>query len=519
MSHSPLDDYLVLSVFTQESFFQSLSNLYCSPKVVSQQRPAQYVFSYLTELKAQTLVVEQTYVDGDYLDDYSSYYARCFQSYNRFCRRLHFFSAVYEHFQFVEILTGEPVEIVLQDFSKHYLGFVVARPLPTSVVGRTILKTYSSDQGRRFYPCVKTYRPNVFGMTLEIQGLAFQQQDSVLAACATVALWSCYHKTAELFGTPCPRPAAITSVANQVVGSARPFPSGGLRIEQICNSIRKLDLEPEVFHVTQHVRLVSLLYSYMKMGIPVLLVVDVQGVGLHALTLVGYSLTQKSMPPDQGSLHLLGTKIDKFYAHDDQNGPYSRLFVKPPLDQANYPAPVSFEGSWQSLADNSLLPLIPKAVIVPVYNKIRLKFSDVLQPLERLNFILGLSEEKWDSGEWDVHLVTTKELKEEIRAQQQHPRLKSILLAPHPRFIWRAILTLQEIMVLELLADATDVKLNCPFYQCTVFDSTLKSFLQMVLDEKSVRPSVLARLTAQLTEPFFQFLKNAVSEQDPSPEP
>lgn len=516
MSPSPLDDYLVLSAFTQESFFKALSNPHCSPSVVSQQRPAQYVFGYLTEINAQTLVVEQKYIDGDYLDDYSSYYARCFQSYDRFCRRLHFFSAVYEPSSFIEILVGKPLDIVLQDFSKQYLGFVVARPLPTSVVGRTVLKTYSSDHGRRFYPCVKTYRPNVFGMTVEIQGLAFQQQDSVLAACATVALWSCYHKTAELFGTACPRPAAITSVANQVVASARPFPSGGLRIEQICNSIRKLDLEPEVFHITPHVPLVSLLYSYMKMGIPVLLVVNIHGVGLHALTLVGYSLTQNSVLPNKGSLHLLGTKIDKFYVHDDQIGPYSRLFVKPPLEQKDYRAPVSFEGSWKSPSDGTFLPLTPTAVIVPVYNKIRLKFSDVLKPLERLNLILEYLEGAWGSGEWDIHLVTTKEFKEEIKVLQRHDRLQSILLAPHPRFIWRSILTVQDKMVLELLADATDVQLNCPFYQCIVFDPSLKGLLQTMFNQELA--ILTAGLTDILTEPFFNFLKAKVSEQDPCEE-
>jgi hypothetical protein len=67
-------------------------------------------------------------------------------------------------------------------------------------------------------------------------------------------------------------------------------------------------------------------------------------------------------------------------------------------------------------------------------------------------------------------------------------------------------------MVLELLADATDVKLNCPFYQCTVFDPPLKHSLEMMFNHARAHPSVLAQLTSQLTEPFFHFLRIKVFE-------
>lgn len=40
---------------------------------------------YFATLKAATIVVENEYVDHDYLEDFAAYYVRCFPPYERFC--------------------------------------------------------------------------------------------------------------------------------------------------------------------------------------------------------------------------------------------------------------------------------------------------------------------------------------------------------------------------------------------------------------------------------------------------
>ena len=40
-----------------------------------------YLFNYLKDLKAQTILLESDYVDRDYLEDYSRYYVKCFNRY------------------------------------------------------------------------------------------------------------------------------------------------------------------------------------------------------------------------------------------------------------------------------------------------------------------------------------------------------------------------------------------------------------------------------------------------------
>jgi hypothetical protein len=243
--------------FSEDQLFQHLGNELFGPADVAEHGRAKYLGRYLSDVGARTIVVEYEYTDGDYLDDFAAYYVKCFQPYHRRCKRLHFFAHAVTRDRFLGFVRGDTSPNEMQTFRDSYLGFVVARPLPDAIIGRTELRTYESDSGRRNYPCTCEYNANLFGIELSVRSLAFQEQDSVLAACATVALWCAFHKTAVLFGTPVPTPAAITRVANQVVHPARPVPSHGLNIQQICNSIRHVGLEPEVVQVGQNLPLIS----------------------------------------------------------------------------------------------------------------------------------------------------------------------------------------------------------------------------------------------------------------------
>jgi hypothetical protein len=216
-----MDPFLVLP-FTPDNLFASLGNHLVSPAEIAAHSRAQYLSRYLDFLKARTIVVENDYTDGDYLDDFASYYVKCFRPYNRRCKRLHFFDRVFDRPEFLQLVRGELLSWYALEFKGAYLGFVIARPLPEAIIGRTLLKTYPPDNGRRNYTCTRDYKANLFGVELSVTSLPFQEQDSVLAACATVSLWSAFHKTAELFGTATPTPAEITRVANRVIHPGRP---------------------------------------------------------------------------------------------------------------------------------------------------------------------------------------------------------------------------------------------------------------------------------------------------------
>jgi hypothetical protein len=254
--------------FSPANLYKALANKRLLEDEVAAQSRARYLYGYLRDIGAKTIVVEYDYTDGDYLDDFAAYYVKCFATYERRCKRLHFFSIELNRSRLNRLIKVAAFTKREKLIRKAYLGFVIARPLPDAIVGRSVLATYPDDGGRRNYSCTKEYHANLFGNELPVQSLAFQEQDTVLAACATVSLWCCFHKTAELFGTPSPSPAAITRAATHFIHHARPIPSHGLAVLQICNAIEHVGLEPEVIHVKKNVPLISLIYGYLKMGLP-----------------------------------------------------------------------------------------------------------------------------------------------------------------------------------------------------------------------------------------------------------
>jgi hypothetical protein len=484
----------------------ALANDRCSPAVVSGHRLPNYLYGYLEAIGAKTLIVEPNYTDGDYLDDFASYYVRCFQRYERRCKRIHAFSSKLSNDDLLQAIESPDSSPAVKLLTGPYLGFIVARPLPDAIVGKTVLKTYPDDGGRRKYRCLRSYDANLYGIDLKVDSLAFQEQDTVLAACATVALWCCFHKTTELFGTAIPRPATITQSANQVVHQSRPIPSHGLIVEQLCNAIRHVGLEPEVIQVKPSTPLVSLIYAHVAMGLPVLLGMKIEGRGRHAVAVTGYSIKGKrflsqEVSPGETSIPMTGLRIDEFYVHDDQIGPFSRLRIL--LGSAS--SPISLEGSWKEPSTGKLLKMTPEVLIVPVYNKIRVTYLDVIQWIELLNPLIEIALNH-KQLEWDVTLSTVNNLKREVKnAANYCPDRKDFLIEPQPRFIWRAILNNNGSRSFEVLADATDMARSLPLYRVNWFDDKLKLQLRALLTNSFLE----ATLKDLLTDPFYEFLKAA----------
>jgi len=120
-----------------------------SPEVV-RHRPH---FSYFTEyfrasdIAAKTIIAENNYIDRDFLEDYSSFHVRCFYPYRRACCRLHFFSSELTEDEINRALRSRFTKKLLRRIHDSYLGFVVVKPLPQTIIGRTCLETYSEDGG------------------------------------------------------------------------------------------------------------------------------------------------------------------------------------------------------------------------------------------------------------------------------------------------------------------------------------------------------------------------------------
>ncbi|GAG27512.1 unnamed protein product, partial [marine sediment metagenome] len=171
------------------------------------------------------------------------------QKYVARCVRLHFFLDELDE----GILRGHlsrPRSEVEADLNERYLGFLVVKPIPHTFVGRTCLRTYDPDGGRRFYPPTRKCDASLLGLALQVESLAYQEQDTVAAACATSALWSVLHATALLFQHKVYTPVEITRSATEKFPTfGRIFPNAGLTPAQIAAAIRGVGLEPEVLAV------------------------------------------------------------------------------------------------------------------------------------------------------------------------------------------------------------------------------------------------------------------------------
>ncbi|MBN1476720.1 hypothetical protein JXA47_08205, partial [Candidatus Sumerlaeota bacterium] len=355
----------------------------------------------------------------------------------------------------------------------------------------------------------------------------------------TIALWSALQVSSDLFKVTAPSPARITRVANEVVTPSRVFPTDGLNPAQMCKAITSFGLEPDVFDFdrTGGIPILSLIHGYVsRMRLPVVLGIDVEGLSPHAVTIVGYSLRKKrvlerEVHPARYQIPLVGMRVDAVYAHDDQHGPFARMDVDVPRVLAYIQAaeeyaeklkkapetitddervqercPVIFKGTWQ--VSGNLRALDPYVALIPVHSRIRVNYTKVLEWVSRLHRLMeisGLLMGVEHITEWDVYLSSTNLFKAEIIQQPNlcSDKLRRVLLSANlPKFIWRAVFSLGGAPLLDILFDATDMKLSLPIERLTISQPYLKKVFSKMLG--SFQPDFLNRALSPRLLTLFQ---------------
>jgi len=305
-------------------------------------RQAEYLSRYLDDLGARVVLEEPFYFDRDYLDEFSAFYGKSARRYPNHCRRLHFFASQEKkpinRRTFTAALAGN--EGMARRFCEAYLGFCVIRPIPSAPFGRTVVRWYPDPQEKttpRIYPA-RTYTCHVAGLPLTVDGLAWQQQDSGVGACATIALWSMLHSSAFDDHHAVPTTATITEAAHRALSlGGRTFPSSGLNIYQICEAIKAVGLAPLV--ISGDVQLAdgdhdvrfsrqkfgSSCAALIRSGYPAI-VVGRLGSAPHAVCLVGVREVPAN-PAGPGEIRLQDSSLEYVYIHDDNIGPNIRFGI------------------------------------------------------------------------------------------------------------------------------------------------------------------------------------------------
>jgi hypothetical protein len=454
------------------------------------------VVGQLTELNANTIICEREYIDKDYSDDYANYYVQSFKDYRGSCARLHFFSQGLNQEQFSSYLTDEKnYAFNVENLNLHYLGFIVIKPLPFTFLGRVCIK--SPLLGR----ISRNYHVNLFGIPLSIKSIAFQEQDRVVAACATTAVWSLLHALPEIHNKHIPSPSAITLAA---IGSPfqniNSFPNKGLNLAQITTALESLKLRQHSFSIstfdtTESKFLRKFTECYVNSKIPVFLGAQIykrvasnssklannvkyEIHGDHAIVVVGIIRTNYNY---------------SLIVHDDRLGPFIQIDLIPvKLNSKNtYVKNNKYREGAESLfafeikGENELL--VPNAVLVATYSKKKIGVEPII---ETATLLLETFRKEYLSGrglpelylEFGRGLRSTSllyechELKTDYFKTKRTVDIQNVLVSHLPHFIWQIRYFLADKPIVDFLFDATDTPNGTPYIQYVVIDNEIGSY-------------------------------------------
>src|SRR6266699_1192837 len=331
-------------------------------------KQVEYLARYCGRLGARAVVHEAYYVERHFIDDFALYYSRMLNPPTNAVQRFHVFSTCFSDDDFSRMLESsmsspQASDEVQAGLSREYLGFISIRPVPSAPVGRTVLRKMSdTTEVRRQIWATSLHDVHLANLNLKIDGLAFQQQDVAVGACATAALWSALSRVSRVEGMRAPTPAEITEAATRhLLPHGRNLPAaGGLIMPQLSEAIRccgfapeavRADMCPEVFAVTLH--------TYLLSGIPV--VIGLRGADEgHAVAAVGFQVDNTAHPLLEASVPVSSACLKKLYVHDDRLGPYARAFLDP-FSHPQFGEGLLFKienETW--LVDSALAPAYPK---------------------------------------------------------------------------------------------------------------------------------------------------------------
>ena len=408
--------------------FERALHLSPPPLCQSDYTQLRYIERYAGEVGCECFAIESPYIDRDYMEDHSAFYSKNLFPYPNHCRRMHFFAAPTEIIkerqrQIIEIGLNQGHEAYIdacRDFStQYYLGFSIIKPLVGTPVGKTVLKCFpleSQDNSyRRKFSCTKRYVSHFCGCKMIVDGLAFQQQDVGVSACATTALWSALQKTAEDEPIAAMTPVQITQLATRYsLPSGRPMPSEGLDLGQMCHAVQSCGVSPNVFRVKEQDLLARiLLRGSINSGFAPVLLMRHARLGGHAITAVG--LKSSVGLENSGEYH--ESEMSALYVHDDRLGPNLRCDLVSRIN-GDLGLNIKLRDSSQ-VEEWDLL-----YVLIPMHPKIRISFGNLVTLSARVRELLELIH---DSMGFKLAGIDLGQIRSDIRIVRAFQYLEDVI--------------------------------------------------------------------------------------------
>ena len=268
--------------------------------------PLDWLYDYIRVTEVSRIEVEP-YIDLDFHDEFSGFYAYTFKPPPSRCERLHLWLD-----------------------EERYLGYVSLRPIPGSPICRSLLTP--APDGGEYVTCRVQGDARPFGEERKVHGFPFLGQDSQFGRCAHSAVWmvSYYHHLANR----APRYYMSDIVrATEQHEYERVMPSAGLTDKQVGIACQRLGIpaiqytrDNDSAHALGGDTLKALITRYLDSGIPLILCWwNGESRVKHMTVAIGYRRI------DDDAIELV--------QHDDVDGAYSFKRLDASLDSLFVPVP------------------------------------------------------------------------------------------------------------------------------------------------------------------------------------
>ncbi|WP_441232753.1 hypothetical protein [Bradyrhizobium sp. 1200_D9_N1_1] len=298
------------------------------------------IIRHLRELNALSALVDDDYIDRDFSEAFSAYYAKTFKRHSKVCKRILFFSCD------LGALASQNMEAAarhLEALNEHFLGFIVLRPITKAPVSQAILKPPPAPAGYERHLLVKAkYTAHILGAELSVEAVPMTQQDSRVGACAQASIWvSARHIHARHRG-PWLSTVSITDAAivrsESQINSTLPAGSEFLTVNNTVSALRAAGREPLIYAASVDskgslqwgaLRPREIINRYVDSGIPVSVWLASPGDLIsHSIVATGQVLS----PNAPGALPTRPTRAEycaAYLVNDDQRGSNLRLSTTP----------------------------------------------------------------------------------------------------------------------------------------------------------------------------------------------
>lgn len=431
----------------------------CDSSVFENKKQIVYLALHLKALGYACAVIETNYVDHDFMEDYAQYYSRCFKPYCKTCTRVHLFNRVLTDAELDGVLIADD-EDVHTSLQNAYLGFIVLRPLQKTVIGRTCIKTLENTLPDVDYKALCDIKVSFFGVNLTVRCMPFQEQDNTVAACATSALWSALNVTARLFCHATMTPSSITITAKNTGASlTRAMPNReGLTITEMISAIRQQGLDVVCVRtdlLKMRVRrslILGNIYAYMALGAPVILVGEIEGLGLHAVTVNGYGIDKAVSSKDMVDFRRLeANDIKKVFVHDDQIGPYTCMGL------TDFGDAYDMTTEWTIPNTDNIRRFKIRYLLIPLYDKIRVSYEEIWSMTFAIDAMLASLKYR-EPIRWRIRLLRSNDFKTQVKRLSGiagDERLR-VMKSGLPKYVWEVSVNVSGAPSAIFCIDATD---------------------------------------------------------------